>query len=69
MKEIINFILSKYYEKLSALQYKYELNNGMVITEDGEREQEKLKIEIEIYQQIITEFEDIKCSLYDFLRN
>lgn len=68
MKEIINFILSKYYEKLSELQYRYELNNGMTITEDGEREQEKLKMEIEIYQQIITGFEDIKCSLYDFLK-
>lgn len=69
MKEIINFILSKYYEKLTDLQYKYDIGEMGNITEDGEKEQEKLKMKIEIYQEIITGFEDIKCDLYNFLKD
>lgn len=69
MKDIINFILSKYYEKLSDLKYRYDINRDCIKTEEGQKEQEKLEMKIEIYQEIINDFEDIKCSLYNFLKS
>ena len=69
MKDILNFILSKYYEKLSDLQYRYDINRDCITTDEGQKEQEKLEMKIEIYQEIIDDFEDIKCSLYNFLQS
>lgn len=38
MKEMLNFILTKYYEKLTDLQYKYDDAREETTTEEGEQD-------------------------------